>query len=41
MPIDLNTMTSKELEDLRGQVDQALKDAVSREKEQAIGCKTQ
>ncbi|MBB97548.1 MAG: hypothetical protein CML68_23485 [Rhodobacteraceae bacterium] len=35
MPIDLNTMTSKELEDLRGQVDQALKDAVSREKAQA------
>ncbi|WP_428926436.1 H-NS family nucleoid-associated regulatory protein [Marinibacterium sp. SX1] len=35
MPIDLTTMTSRELEDLRIQVDTALKDAVSRERAQA------
>lgn len=35
MPIDLTTMTSKELSDLRSQVDMALKDAVVRERTQA------
>ena len=35
MPIDLTSMTSKELEDLRSQVDLALRDAVVREKAQA------
>lgn len=35
LPIDLTTMSSKELSDLQGQVENALKEAVVREKAQA------